>query len=182
MWLFRFIAAAALTSIAISLAFASQPGLPVARVTASAKTITLQEHGINHDYAFTDSELVMHAIDTIKLLFQSRRNGSLYLLLDARGPSRGAGGEYGQCGAGQEQYLVWLNLDANWQLRDRKLELISSCFMTIESSNEEPYEIRQGRLTANYENYNDKVRTTLTYDSAKPEKAWLLHQEPLPAK
>jgi hypothetical protein len=153
---------------------------PIEKVTAAQKTLILHEHGQKHAYRFEDRELVMYVVGEVKLISQSRVDGSLYVVLDARGPSRGSA--MGQCGAGEEEYLVWLKLDDKWELLDKKLELIASCFSTIESREEEPYEIHEGKLTADYINYSEKVQAHLNYDFAKPEKGWEIHHSPLPDK
>src|SRR6266545_1392158 len=166
----RSVIATGLVISAFSAGMSSQQRGPIEKVAAADKSIALHVHGNHHNYDFDDREMVMHGIDEVKLLFQSRVKGSLYVLLDAKGSSTGGG--MGQCGAGQEEYLIWLNLDAKWELDDKKLELIASCFATIESTEEEPYEIDHGKLTADYINYTDKVQEQLTYDSFKPEKGW----------
>jgi hypothetical protein len=157
-----------------TMALGAQPSGSIEKVTASDKTVVLLEHGKEHKYQFADDELVMYGIDEVKLLLQSRAGRSLYVLLDARGASR-AGGS-GQCGAGEEEYLLWLNLDAKWEVKEQKLELIASCFMNIESSNEESYELSDGKVTAEYEDYNEHLHNKLTCDSAKPEKGWVIEK------
>ena len=64
---------------------------------------------------------------------------------------------------------------------DYKVELIASCAVKIEGVTSESYEVKQGKLTAEYRDDRDYVIRTRTYDSAKPEKAWMIQQKPLPA-
>jgi hypothetical protein len=165
--LFREVSKAAIIMCISTLALDAQASGPIEKATASHKTVVLLEHGKEHKYEFADDELVMYGIDAVKLLLQSRVNGSLYVLLGARGASRGSGS--GQCGAGEEEYLIWLHLDAKWEVNERKLELIASCFMTIESSDEESYELTDGKVTAEYEDYAERLHNKLTYDPTKPE-------------
>jgi hypothetical protein len=60
------------------------------------------------------------------------------------------------------------------------VELIASCFVNVESTGTESYEIENGKLSGEYRDYNNKVIKKLSYDSAKPEKAWVVEQKPLP--
>jgi hypothetical protein len=148
--------------------------------TAKDKTIIIREHGKDHVYDFED-DLLLFGIDQVKLVFQNRVNGKLYRLMYVIGPSGGGGN--GQCGAGQEEYLIWQVLDSKWAQDDYKVELIASCAVSIEnrSSGSSSYEVSKGKLTSEYNDYRDNMTNTLTYDSAKPEKAWTIQRKPLPA-
>jgi hypothetical protein len=152
------------------------------RVVAKDKAITIREHGNDHTYKFED-DLQLREIGRVKLLFQNRVKGKLYLLMYVV-ESIGTGN--GQCGAGQEEYLIWQMLDDKWAQDDHKVELIGSCAVSIENQTDgpDPYKIKQGKLTSEYIDYPDnyvKRTRTLTYDSAKPEKAWTIEQKPSPA-
>ena len=149
----------------------------VERASGEDKSIVIRERGHDHKYNF-DDDLQLHSIDEVKLLFQSRVEGLLYLLLDVKGPSRGGGNGY--CGAGEEQYLIWLVLEPNWEVKDSRVELIASCFVNRESTGDAPYNIEGGKLTAEYRDYNNKVIKNLVYDSARPEQGWVIHMKPLP--
>jgi hypothetical protein len=158
-----------------------QTGAAVQRVTWKDRTIIVREHGKDHTYDFED-DLQLREIGQVKLLFQNRVKGKLYLLMYAI-ESVGTGNS--QCGAGQEQYLIWQVLDTQWAQDDHKVELVSSCAISIDnqSSGPEPYEIKQGKLTSEYVDYPDgfvKRTRRLTYDSAKPEKAWIIQDKTLP--
>ncbi len=152
------------------------------QVTGKEQTIIIREHGNEHTYNFED-DLRFRGIGQLKLLFQNRIKGKLYLLMYVA-ESIGTGN--GQCGAGQEEYLIWQMLDDKWAQDDHKVELIGSCAVNIENQTDgpDPYEIKRGKLTSEYIDYPDnyvKRTRTLTYDSAKPEKAWTIEQKPLPA-
>lgn len=149
----------------------------VQRVTAHDKAIVAHEGGKEHEFDF-DDVLQLSEIDTVRLLFQNRMKDELYLLLHVIGPSTGGGN--GQCGAGQEGYLIWMALDAKWQKDDQKLELIASCFENIGSLDTESYAIKQGKLVAEYIEYkedSENVQNTLTYDSAEPDKGWTIERK-----
>jgi hypothetical protein len=166
-------------AVCLFLGFAwSQTSAAVQRVTGKDKVIIVREHRKDHTYDFED-DLQLFEIEQVKLLFQNRVNGKLYLMMYIVGSSRGGGN--GQCGAGQEEYLIWQVLDSKWEQDDYKVELIASCFVDIQGVESEPYEIRQGKLNSEYVDSRDRVTNTLTYDSAKPEKAWTIQRKPLSA-
>jgi hypothetical protein len=166
-------------AILAAIASARSSDDPIA-VTAKEKTITLHEHGTAHSYEFDDDELVLHEIDSVKLLFHNHVGNQTYLLLYISGPSTGGGN--GHCGAGEEEYLAWLNLGSTWQKDDQKIELIGSCFFNVQSTSSESYTIKRERLTAEYDHYtdSDSTRSTLTYDSSTPDKAWHIEHKPTP--
>jgi hypothetical protein len=157
----------------------SQQSDPVDRVASEGKSILVYEPAQQHKYDFT-SELKLHAIEEARLIFQGRAHCSLFLLLDVQGPTTGGGN--GACGAGEEEYLIWLDLDSQWQLADRKMELIGSCSVNIESTRSESYQVENGKLSAEYRDYNNKLIKNLTYNSGKPQKAWDIEQRPMPEK
>ena len=153
----------------------------VERVSGTGKSIIVQASGSEHKYDFED-DLQLYEIGETKLLLQRRIENSLYLLVHVKGSTTGGGNGY--CGAGEEEYLIWLDLDLkNWDEDDYKVELIASCAVSIESVNSESYEIQQGKLASEYADWRDNVKKTLVYDSAKPEKGWVIHEKPVaPAK
>jgi hypothetical protein len=149
----------------------------VERVTAHDKTIVVHESGKEHEFDF-DDDLGFSEIDSVRLLFQNRAKNELYLFMDVVGPSTGGGN--GPCGAGQEEYLIWMALDAKWQKDDQKLELIASCFENIGGLNPDSYTIKHEKLVAEYIQYkedSENVQNTLTYDSAEPAKGWTIQRK-----
>jgi hypothetical protein len=82
--LFREVSKAAIIMCMSTPALDAQATGPIEKATASHKTDVLLEHGKEHKYEFADDELVMYGIDAVKLLLQSRVNGSLYVLPGAR--------------------------------------------------------------------------------------------------
>jgi hypothetical protein len=158
------------------LALCQQAG-PVEKVSGAGKSIIVHASGSEHTYDFED-DLQLYEIGETELLFQRSVANSLYLLLHVKGSTRGGGRGY--CGAGEEEYLIWLDLDLkNWDEDDYKVELIASCAVSIGSVHPDPYQIEKGKLTAEYADGRDNVRKTLVYDSAKPEKGWVIHEQPV---
>ena len=158
-----------------------QQTVSVEKVSGTGKSIIIHVEGSEHKYDFED-DLQLYEIGETKLLLQRRIENSLYLLVHVKGSTTGGGNGY--CGAGEEEYLIWLDLDLkNWDEDDYKVELIASCAVSIESVNSESYEIEQGKLTSEYANGRDNVKKILVYDSGKPEKGWVIHEQPVtPAK
>jgi len=175
------LAAALLSSLAVVSQTGDHPSSEasdsVRIVTAHDKTIVVREKGNKHEFDF-DEDLQLSQIDTVELLFQNRAKDELYLLMHIVGPSTGGGN--GQCGAGQEEYLIWMALDAKWQKDDQKLELIASCFQNIGGVSPESYTVKQGKLVAEYIEFKEDdegEQVTLTYDSAEPDKAWTIERK-----
>jgi len=172
---------AALIVLFPSITALPQETVSVDKVSGTDKSIVIHTQGSAHQYNFED-DLQLYEIGETKLLFQRRIEHSLYVLIYVKGSTTGGGNGY--CGAGEEDYLIWLDLDLNnWDEDDYKVELIASCAVSIESVGSESYEIEQGKLTAEYADGRDNVKKTLVYDSAKPEKGWVIHEQPIePAK
>jgi len=147
----------------------------VEKVSGTGKSIIVHASGSEHAYDFED-DLQLYEIEETELLFQRSVANSLYLLLHVKGSTTGGGSGY--CGAGEEEYLMWLNLDLkDWDEDDYKVELIASCAVSIERVHPDPYEIEKGKLTSEYVDSRDKVKKTLVYDSAKPEKGWVIQEK-----
>jgi hypothetical protein len=176
---------ASATVLLFAVPASSQSSQTKLQLSATETTITVHESGQQHAYEFDDDDLQLHEIDEAKLVFQSRKNGELYLVMDVTGPSVGGGN--GPCGAGEEEYLIWLALDSKWHKDDQRLEPIASCFLNIGSTGSEPYVIKDGKLTAEYiesKEDNKSLKDTLIYDSAKPEKGWIIEKkrQPVPGE
>lgn len=171
-----FVSPAVLTS-QVAEGTSSERSDSVERVTAQHKTIVVHESAKEHEFDF-DDDLEFSEIDSVRLLFQNRAKDELYLLMYVVGASTGGGN--GPCGAGQEEYLIWMALDAKWQKDDQKLEVIASCLENIGSVESESYAIKKGKLIAEYIEYKEdreNVQNTLTYDSAEPDKGWTIERK-----
>jgi hypothetical protein len=80
----------------------------VQQVSGRDRTIVVHDRSAAHEYNF-DEDLQLSGIESVKLLFQTRINGKLYLLMHVTGPSTGGGN--GQCGAGEEEICCgWLSM------------------------------------------------------------------------
>jgi hypothetical protein len=117
---------------------------------------------------------VSHNIDAARLeevtvLFATRRQDFLYLLVSACGPSRLESNDR-QCGAGQECNLLWIKLNAAWQLNDIKAVRYESCWAPVTS--QEGYQLRGNTLQMEYSDFREKKEYKLTYDADRPESGF----------
>ncbi len=114
---------------------------------------------------------VSRSIDAAKLadasvLFATRRQDSLYLLVAACGWSKLKQDDR-QCGAGQECNLLWIKLNGTWQINDIKSVRYESCWASVTSN--EGYKITGNTLQMEYSDFREKKEYKLTYDADRPE-------------
>lgn len=96
-----------------------------ARVSAAGHVITITNDRARHRITLPDSVRV--DMDTVEVLDSQNILSTSYLLLVVKGPSkRGAMGA-GQCGAGSETALVWLQL-LSWRVKRVQSKLVESCW------------------------------------------------------
>jgi len=115
----------------LSFPILAQQSGTIEKVSGSEKSIVVQAQGHEHQYDFED-DLHLYEIGQTTLVFQRSIGHSLYLLIHIKGSTTGGGNGY--CGAGEEEYLIWLNLDLNnWDEDDYRVELIASCAVSIEN-------------------------------------------------
>ena len=105
-------------------------------------------------------------LDDASVLFKTRRQDFLYLLVAACGSSK-LTSDARQCGAGQECNLLWIKLDRNWQINDIKSVRYESCWAPVTST--EGYQIRGNALQLEYSDFREKKEYKLTYDADRPE-------------
>jgi hypothetical protein len=72
-------------------------------------------------------------IAAIKTMYLSEENGSVYMLLDITGPSRGPGAASSFCGAGTESALVLFHFDQEGVIEEPSAISYESCVSTIET-------------------------------------------------
>lgn len=102
-----------------------------------------------------------YVLNESKLLHASADGKALYLVVFISGPSRSPIAAQSFCGAGTEGYLLWLMFDQAWREQKRQSALIESCFESADGS----YEIKAGRLTAEWDNYRLEKHFRLEYDA-----------------
>jgi hypothetical protein len=116
-------------------------------------------------------------IEDASVLFLTRKDGFVYLLLTVCGLSRFPPGDR-QCGAGIECNLVWLKLDERWRVQDSKAERYESCWAPI-TSDEGP-KVAGRLLTLAYDDLRENLRHEVTYDADNPEQGLKSTTRPLP--
>ncbi|HEX8922431.1 MAG TPA: hypothetical protein VF766_13240 [Pyrinomonadaceae bacterium] len=114
---------------------------------------------------------VRTSIDAAKLygasvLFATRRQGFLYLVVAVCGSSKLKPDDR-QCGAGQECNLLWIKLNAQWQINDIKSARYESCWASVTSN--DGYKIEGDTLRLDYSDFREKKEYKLTYDADRPE-------------
>jgi hypothetical protein len=121
----------------------------------------------------------------IRVMDKVFKDGYYYLLLHAVRQSNW--NVQGWCGASKDHTIIWLKLDANLQLKDKKAAAVADCkagiFMLdpksddFDALNTLP-ELQAGRFVVGYgayEDYSGKNRySRLSYDSKCPEKGLLI--------
>ena len=108
-------------------------------------------------------------LEEVTVLFATRRQDFLYLLVSACGPSRLESNDR-QCGAGAECNLLWIKLDAAWQLNDIKAVRYESCWAPVTS--QDGYQLRGNSLQMQYSDFREKKEYKLTYDADRPESGF----------
>jgi hypothetical protein len=140
-------------------------------------SIVVTERGRAHTLNIAKQIDAEH-IEDASVLFLTRKDGFVYLLLTVCGLSRFPPGDR-QCGAGIECNLVWLKLDEQrWRMLDSKSERYESCWMPI-TSDEGP-KVTGRLLTLAYDDLRENLRHEVTYDADSPEQGLKSTTRPLP--
>ena len=112
-------------------------------------------------------------LDSVKLLFITRRADFNYLLVDAQGMSKLKPDDR-QCGAGEEYDLLWLKLTPAWRLVEARGARYESCWGSVTS--DDGYQIEKNVLRIAYSDFGRKRECRLTYDADQPERGYLLEE------
>jgi hypothetical protein len=115
-------------------------------------------------------------IEDASVLFLTRKDGFVYLLLTVCGLSKMPPDDR-QCGAGIECNLVWLKLDERWRVLDSKAERYESCWAPI---TETARKVNGSLLTLAYDDLRENLRHEVTYDADNPEQGLKSTTRPLP--
>ena len=110
-------------------------------------------------------------LDEVSVLFATRRQDFLYLLVDACGSSNLTSSDR-QCGAGQECNLLWIKLNVTWQIKDIKATRYESCWAPISSY--DTFHITGNTLQFAYSDLREDKDYKVTYDADKPEDGFHL--------
>jgi hypothetical protein len=112
-------------------------------------------------------------LDSVKLLFVTRRADFNYLLVDAHGTSK-LKPDMHECGAGQEFDLLWLKLTTAWRLVEARGARYESCWGSVTS--EDGYKIEKNVLSVAYSDFRQKREFRLTYDADAPERGFVIEE------
>lgn len=96
-----------------------------ARVSAQGGVVTIVARNVPHRIVLPPSVRV--DMDTVEILDAQDVGAYKYLLLTVNGPSTRNGRGVGQCGAGLETGIVWLQL-RNWRVVRSQSQLVESCW------------------------------------------------------
>lgn len=118
-------ACVALACVALACVAPRVQAQPAARVSAAGHVITFTNGRSRHRIVLPDSVRV--DMDTVEVLDSQNILSTSYLLLVVKGPSKRAAMGAGQCGAGSETAIVWLQL-LSWRIQRVQSQLVESCW------------------------------------------------------
>jgi len=129
----------ALLLLAAAVAPAQQNAVPLGarlKLKWHGDIVRFQDGAASHEVSIRDQ---FHAARLDKVALQSAKESGdfIYLVLDARGPSRIPQDSH-QCGGGYESDLIWLKLDKDWKLQTAKNFRYESCWATIDDMDGPP--------------------------------------------
>src|SRR4051812_7588894 len=135
------IAAALLLSS--SLAFAQKSSKTAYKVRAKGLRLVVTFQGKTHLLNTTEQIDAAKITDT-EILFANRKADFTYLVIAVGGSSK-AKSDDRQCGAGEEDNLLWIKLDSAWKITDIKSVRYESCWSPTTS--DDGYKIKNNTLT-----------------------------------
>lgn len=141
-------------------------GRPRLRVSRDGRNVVFVERGRAHTLAL-DESVGAARIEVAKLLFLTRREEFVYLLIDVCGTSKRRPDDR-QCGAGRECNIIWVKLDRGRKVADARSELYESCWLPVTS--ERGPRIDGRRMSLELENLREWVIKEVGYDADRPEE------------
>jgi hypothetical protein len=142
------------------------------RLRAHGRRILLTVGGKTQSLDLGD-KLSAARLDSVKLIFVTRRSDFNYLLVDARGTSK-LKQDMHECGAGEEYDLLWLKLTTNWRLIEARGARYESCWGSTTS--DDGYRVENNVLHIAYSDFQRKLECRLTYDADQPERGYTLEE------
>jgi hypothetical protein len=125
---------------------------PFVRVRWKGSELRITYHGKLMTYDYGDAndvqDLYLAEIDQIKTDYLGEKNNLVYMILDVSGPSRGAGGEGGMCGAGLEAAKILYTFDADGEAKPPVILLYESCYQNVEADTDNLREVDVGHKIA----------------------------------
>ena len=148
------------------------------RLRWHGKSVVVIKGSERFEYSL-DDELNSYELDSVKLLSAKESNGFIYLLLEANGPSRGRSAMSGYCGAGFESDLVWLKLNARWDMVDSSSFLQGSCLQSVDG--DKPAKWNGSVYHFEVINRHEATWYSVTYSFREPEKGLQIVSKPAPS-
>jgi hypothetical protein len=142
-------------------------------IRARSERLIVKHKGKAHALTLGD-KIDAAKITSAEILFASRKDGFVYLLVDVVGQSREKQNDR-QCGAGIESNLIWIKLDAAWKIVESGSERYESCWSGITS--DDGYKINGNLLTVEFDNFRDDVSVKLSYNADAPEKGFRIERK-----
>ena len=150
----------------------AKPAAALVKLRVRGRRVLLTAGGRTQTLALGD-KISSARLDSVKLIFITRRAGFVYLLADARGQSK-LKPDMHECGAGEEFDLVWLKLTARWQLVEARSARYESCWGSVTS--DDGYKIEKRVLRVAYSDFKWKRESRLSYDADQPERGFTLEE------
>lgn len=149
-------------------------GTPAMKIRGRGLTLVVTAGGTPHVLKVS-KHIDAAVLDDVHLLFSTRRSDLTYLLVSACGSSTARSGA-GHCGAGIECDLLWIAVDARWNISDIKSIHYESCWLPITSEN--GYVIAGDTLNMDYTDFDRKVDVHVSYNAAQPESGIAVEEIP----
>ncbi|MGC2234788.1 MAG: hypothetical protein WA584_01335 [Pyrinomonadaceae bacterium] len=165
--------------LASSLAFGQKTKKDIYKIRARGYQLLVTYQGKTHTLKTTSEQIDAAKVTETNILFANRKDDSTYLVVDVIGQSREKENDR-QCGAGAEANLIWIKLNAKWQIADIKSERYESCWSSITST--DGYKIAGKTLSIEFDNFRDDLNIKLIYNADKPEEGFQLEKKALDNK
>ncbi|HEX9962080.1 MAG TPA: hypothetical protein VGB00_14185 [Pyrinomonadaceae bacterium] len=159
----KYLSVAFVLFLTINFAFAQKSEYTI---RARNERLIVKHQGKAHALALGGEQIDAAKITSAEILFASRKDDFLYLLVDVAGQSRAKQNDR-QCGAGTESNLIWIKLDAAWQTVESGSERYESCWSGVTSG--DGYKINGNLLTVEFDNFREDVTVKLSYNADAPE-------------
>jgi hypothetical protein len=138
------------------------------KVRAGGLKLVVTYQGKPHILNTTEQIDAAKITDT-EILFANRKDNFTYLVIAVGGPSK-AKSDDRQCGAGEEDNLLWIKLDSKWKIEDIKSVRYESCWAPTTS--DEGYKIKNNTLTIHITDFHRDVDALVSYSANEPEKGF----------
>lgn len=145
------------------------------KLRGTGQRLVLTSRGVRRTLDLKDA-INAARIDKVKLLFVSRSQSFVYLVVDICGPSKPVP-DARRCGAADECNLLWLKLDSAWKINEVKSAPYESCWKSSTAS--DGYKISGQKLQMEYDDFSEKKHYKLSYDADQPERGFNITESAL---